>query len=158
MLSIILYIIESKERSMRKRDIPSKATDPEIARLDTIDGCGADDENACLLQLPKNFSRVPLKNTLSDQHDRFDLRISQALKRAAVDATATERVDDNINVRVLGVVTRAGGILDGFDVDLIATPRTKGTISVMCMSGRRERQVFLQASASPASGDPSRRL
>ena len=83
---------------MRKRDIPSEAIDPEIARLDTTDGCGADDENARLLRLLARAAREHPR----DQRDYFDLRISQALQRAAVDASATDRIDDNVNVRALG--------------------------------------------------------
>ena len=46
----------------------------------------------------QEFSHGPLRHTLSDQCNCFHLRISQALKCAAVDATTTDRVDDNINV------------------------------------------------------------
>ncbi|KAM6499762.1 hypothetical protein JOM56_005270 [Amanita muscaria] len=146
----------------------SKATDPAIARpLDTTDGCGADDENGRFLRLPKNFSRVPLRNTLSDQRDCFDLRISQALQGAAVDATELMTIStasSGLEVNNLTstfsddcstVAGRRHLNLDGFDVDLISTPRTKGTISVMCVSGRPFLNIYLQDLFTAARFDAS---
>ena len=95
---------------MHKQKLTYPPADPEAARFDTTNSCKADNKNA---GLPKNFSRVSSRNTLTDQCDRFELGISQALQCAAVDGTTAGKSDDDIDIRVRGNCILHTGV-DGY--------------------------------------------
>ena len=93
-----------------KLHIPSRVTDPEASRLDTTDGGRADDENTLLAGLPEDLTSVALRDTFSDDGDRFDLRELKNLLCARVDGTRRGKVDDDIDIGVLLDGLREGGV------------------------------------------------
>jgi hypothetical protein len=110
---------------------PTRVTNPEAARLDTTNGSGTDNEDTLLLGLPEDLTSMTLGNTLSDESNGLDLRVLKALEGARVYTTAGSKVDDNIDVRVLGSSILDAGVdrkesLLGSPIELLDVVTTEG--------------------------------
>jgi hypothetical protein len=135
MLSIILKEKKGMSADELQRgfteNIPSRVTNPEATRLDTTNSSGTDNEDTLLLGLPEDLTSVALGHTLSNQGKSLDLGELEALKSARVHTTRAGKVDNNVDIGVLGDGLLERGVdgqegLFGSPVELLDVVATEG--------------------------------
>jgi len=77
-------------------------TDLEAARLNTTNGGRANNGDTLLLSLVKDLTGTALRNTLGNDSNSLNLRVLKELQGGGVDGTRRSKVDNNVNIGVLG--------------------------------------------------------